>query len=286
MKEIIEWLIRIEDLAGEFYSKSAIYFETDETMFRFLKMAFEDEVWHYNVLNSAKLKLDQQKMPVAAISISEEIYLRIENSFHLNLKRLMEKTLTKEQVLDCIAETEFSEWNKIFLYVVESLKNEICEFSIVAAKIQGHLGRTQNFLELFPYGVKKLKELTNLEKVFTENILVVEDDDVLSHLMSSLLEEIGNVDSAQNGQHALEKLKEKYYKLIVSDISMPEMDGIEFYNTAVSEYKGLHNRFLFSSGFIDKENEMFFKENNITFLPKPCDIEVVLHHASRILNQP
>ncbi len=286
MREIIDWLIGIEKLAGDFYIESSTYFEDDKTMHSFLKEAFEDELWHLDTMNSARLQLDQLNSYEAAISISDEFKLRIEGPVRLHLNRLMEKTLTKEQTLDCIAETEFSEWNKIFLYVVNSLKGETDQFNIAAAKIQGHLGRTRNFLESSAYGVKKLKELANLEAVFTENILVVEDDAVLSHLMSSLLEDIGNVDIAVNGEQALEKLKAKYYKLIVSDISMPKMDGIELYKTAVKKYKNLHNRFLFNSGFVDEENEKFFKENNITILPKPSDIDIVLNQASRILNQP
>lgn len=286
MLELIEWLMKVERLALEFYREASEYYKEDETMYSFLKLAREDETMHYNTLERARSEIVNENAVTADISISRENQRQIENLFILNLERLLEKTLTQEQFLDCIAETEFSEWNKIFCYVVNSLKKEIHQFEVTAAKIQGHLGRTQIFLESFPYGAKKLKEIINLERVFVENILIVEDDDVLSELMSSLLEDIGNVELAYDGRQALEKLAGKYYKLIITDVKMPEMDGIELYNAAVEKYHNLRNRFVFTSGFIDEENRAFFSENDITVVQKPADVGDILYHASRILSQP
>ncbi len=286
MLELIEWLLRIETLALDFFSEAAEYYKEDEMMYSFLKGAKADEELHCQIMEQAKLEVDHENPPAADISVSSENRFQIENLFRINLVRLREKTLTREQLLDCIAETEFSEWNKVFYYVVNSLKSELHQFQFTAAKIQGHLGRTQIFLESFPYGAKKLSEIIDLEKVFIENILVVEDDTVLADFMSSLLEEIGNVDVASHGKQAMAKLAEKYYKLIVSDIKMPEMDGIELYKAAVEKYGTLHNRFIFTSGFVDEENRAFFKENNLKVLPKPADIDDILHYASQILNQP
>jgi CheY-like chemotaxis protein len=286
MEELIDWLIKIEKLAGDFYYEAAEYFKEDQTLKKFLMDSTDDESWHFHIMGSAKTQLSQITIPDPDILISDIVKDRIEKPFSENLSRLRNNELTIEHLLDCVAEAEFSEWNKIFLYVVNVLKEEIHQFRIAAAGIQGHLGRVEVFLKSFPYGAKRLKEITNLEKVFVENILIVDDARSNLELMCAILEEVGNVDGVFNGLQGLEKMKDKYYKLVVSDIDMPGMNGIEFYKAAIQEYPNLKNRFIFMSGHVDDERTAFFKENGVTFFPKPCDIDKVLDAAINIINQP
>lgn len=286
MEAIVDWLIEVEKLAGDFYFEATDYFKGETDLNGFLKAATEDEAWHFHIMGSAKAQMSARGVRTADYHITEETRQRIEKPFRVNIDRLKSGTITKENLLECVAETEYSEWNKIFLYAVNSLKEEFHQFRIAAAKIQGHLGRIERFLKKTPYGIEKLKEFARLETVFTENILVLEDNDINLELMCSLLEDVGNVDGAVNGIEGLEKLKTKYYKLIVSDINMPEMDGIAFYKKAVQEYPNLQNRFLFTTGFLDNESRKFFRERGITVLQKPCDIDDILEASDDILHLP
>ena len=60
------------------------------------------------------------------------------------------------------------------------------------------------------------------------NILIVEDDKELSMLFQKVLEKSGyQVKSASDGAQALEVLDREYIDLIISDIMMPVMDGLE-----------------------------------------------------------
>lgn len=62
----------------------------------------------------------------------------------------------------------------------------------------------------------------------TLNILVAEDDKVNQLVISRLLEDHHHqVELANNGVEAVQKFKSKHYDLILMDIQMPEMDGIE-----------------------------------------------------------
>lgn len=59
-------------------------------------------------------------------------------------------------------------------------------------------------------------------------ILVVEDVKLNQLLMKTLLEEGGfDMDIAENGKVAIEKLKENQYDVILMDLQMPEMNGFE-----------------------------------------------------------
>lgn len=59
-------------------------------------------------------------------------------------------------------------------------------------------------------------------------ILVVDDDSLVRDFLSEALSRIGFwVDLASTGEEALEKIKKEDYDIILSDIRMPNMDGME-----------------------------------------------------------
>ena len=62
----------------------------------------------------------------------------------------------------------------------------------------------------------------------TNRILIVDDEEAIREVVSSLLEAQGyQTSTAGNGREALEALKEKPFDLVLSDMVMPEMDGLE-----------------------------------------------------------
>lgn len=62
-----------------------------------------------------------------------------------------------------------------------------------------------------------------------KKILVVDDEENTRLALSRLLTQEGfQVDSVSNGYEALNYLREKEVNLIVTDINMPEMNGITF----------------------------------------------------------
>jgi len=66
---------------------------------------------------------------------------------------------------------------------------------------------------------------TDLNKL---NVLVVDDNETNHIVMSSLLDGVvGKIYSAFNGQEALDTLKIEHVDLVLMDIHMPVMDGIE-----------------------------------------------------------
>ncbi|MEQ8582881.1 MAG: response regulator transcription factor [Marinoscillum sp.] len=69
------------------------------------------------------------------------------------------------------------------------------------------------------------------------NILLIDDHPMIRdaiRLYFSTNEEIEILDEANNGQEALQKLKEKTFDLIITDMAMPDMNGMEFL-TALQE---------------------------------------------------
>jgi two-component system response regulator AtoC len=55
----------------------------------------------------------------------------------------------------------------------------------------------------------------------------------MRHMMTALLGRSGyRIDTAENGRVALQKVQEKVYDFILCDLKMPEMDGLEFLDSA------------------------------------------------------
>lgn len=71
-------------------------------------------------------------------------------------------------------------------------------------------------------------------------ILVVDDD---SHLLGLLTETLGAIgytaEDAKSAKEALTKLAESKFHLIISDIKMPEMDGLSLLERIRENYPGL-----------------------------------------------
>lgn len=60
------------------------------------------------------------------------------------------------------------------------------------------------------------------------NILLVEDEETLRWALQTLLEKAGrSVTAVSNGREASQALKKTHFDLVITDIVMPEKDGIE-----------------------------------------------------------
>ncbi|MBN2844117.1 MAG: response regulator [Sedimentisphaerales bacterium] len=62
----------------------------------------------------------------------------------------------------------------------------------------------------------------------TVRVLIADDDDVNLKLTIKLLTKAGyDTDTAHNGQEAIEKLQQQNYDVVLMDMQMPVMDGLE-----------------------------------------------------------
>ena len=80
-----------------------------------------------------------------------------------------------------------------------------------------------------------------------KNILIVDDVEDVRVGMASILEsDVRMVHTAANGLEGLEELKKLPFDLVISDILMPKMDGVEFASAALELYPGI--KFILISG--------------------------------------
>ena len=79
----------------------------------------------------------------------------------------------------------------------------------------------------------------------------MDDVESIRDLVAGILEPYGRVDLARDGLEALGMLKNHYYKAIVTDLSMPNLDGLGLFRRALEIHPGIAGRFIFLSGDTD-----------------------------------
>lgn len=107
----------------------------------------------------------------------------------------------------------------------------------------------------------------------TYRIMVVEDEEELQHLMTDALSPYFEVRCYRNGQDACNNLDSCDWDLIISDLRMPEMDGMEFFQEIKRRCPNLVRRFIFVTGdTYDREVKHFLEDSGVPFIRKPFRI--------------
>ncbi|MDJ0878505.1 MAG: sigma-54 dependent transcriptional regulator [Halieaceae bacterium] len=107
-------------------------------------------------------------------------------------------------------------------------------------------------------------------------ILVVEDDDALREALGDTLELAGYaVTSVRNGREALAQLADIRPQLILSDVQMPEMDGLELLKTCRAQHPDAP--FVLMTAFGDVEIAVdAMRRGAADFLAKPFEADALL----------
>lgn len=116
-------------------------------------------------------------------------------------------------------------------------------------------------------------------------ILLVEDEDSMVTLIKYNLEQAGyQFASVKNGKLAIEFCKKQKPDLIVSDISMPEMDGYELREELIKIEEFRDIPFIFLTAKTQSDDKFRGIQLGVNhFLIKPFEPELLLLTISNIL---
>jgi two-component system, cell cycle response regulator len=82
--------------------------------------------------------------------------------------------------------------------------------------------------------------MTEAPQYLYRDILVVDDEQSIRDLLSEALERLGHrVEKASDGFEAIKKLEEGKFSIVITDIIMPRMDGMELISSIVKNHKGI-----------------------------------------------
>ncbi|MEX0723463.1 MAG: response regulator [Gracilimonas sp.] len=124
------------------------------------------------------------------------------------------------------------------------------------------------------------------ESAVEENILIVEDNADFRSFLTMILNSRYEVTVAKNGKEALKKIEESTPDLIISDVMMPGMNGLEFVNSLRGKKQFKHLPVIFLSAK-NKETDM---ETGLStgadaYLTKPIRSNMLLAQVEAVLRR-
>jgi len=104
------------------------------------------------------------------------------------------------------------------------------------------------------------------------SILFVEDDAEVRDSMARYLgRRVDKVHTAQNGVDGLSSFREQHPDLVISDIRMPEVDGMQIYDFLKT--KQMESRIVVvTADPFSEDVALFLKETRIKYLKKPFEL--------------
>lgn len=286
MNKLAAELQVIEDKAAAFYHAMAIHFQKDPVVAAALSNLAKDEEAHSEIMKVVALLMPEEGKLPSSLESAHLTQSAICSSIDTCLAMAQAGDLTLRQLGETVSDIEFSEWNSLFFYAINTFKDISHECRMAAIQLQGHIRRVREFLDQLPIDKDVRVRLRNLPPLWTENILVIDDTESVRELLRAALCMMGKVDVASDGVEGLEKIRRQYYALIVSDITMPGYDGIELFQKAYQQFPSIRRRFLFFSGRVSDDQVSFIRSHNLQLMSKPADLREIRTKASALLAAP
>ncbi|SRR5579859_7463717 len=105
------------------------------------------------------------------------------------------------------------------------------------------------------------------------NILLVEDSDEVSCITVEYLHALGHeVVAVSEAEKAIVQLKEKPFEIVMTDIGLPGMSGIELARTLAKDYPTLPVVIASGYGAVNVESLLGKRTRTVLVLSKPYDL--------------
>jgi len=116
----------------------------------------------------------------------------------------------------------------------------------------------------------------------TMKILVVDDEAPVRDILKKGLSQMGgfSVEVAQNGREAIEKIENDVFDLVLTDMKMPEMDGLELLKTIKGTWPDTMVILITAYGSIETAVEAMKMGAN-DYITKPIDLNELFIHISK-----
>ena len=105
-----------------------------------------------------------------------------------------------------------------------------------------------------------------------KRFLIVDDDKGIRNLMTLLVDrryKSSQIECASNGKDAVDMAVNGDFDLIISDIDMPFMDGIEFHSSLKALDRNKAERMLLVSGNVYRDHLKYIQEEGLKYMEKP-----------------
>lgn len=284
MSDIITWLIGVETSAATLYEDAAIVFREDEDFSRFLSVMAQEEREHEKLLQEASAAISDEEMKNASFHFDDHFRNKIEAPFNRALRLLRDKILTQNAMVSVLAEAEFSEWNEVLIYTLDLLNvlgHEIQQFIL---DIEKHRMRAKEYIASLPDGDSILQRVRRLPPPGSKRVLIVESNHSVARMLEALSGEQVEVFIASNGHEGISFIRQGHFDLIVSEIELPIMSGVEMFKQALEKDSTIGSRFVFFTGTENKEYLEFVRSSTALMLTKPSPVKLICEMMNDVLD--
>jgi PAS domain S-box-containing protein len=157
---------------------------------------------------------------------------------------------------------------------------------IMVVSFPGEGTRFEVRLPLFEEARRAKQENTSVPAVLVEpaRVLVVEDEERVRSLLSETFEAAGHtVVQASDGAVALKRLEEEEFELVISDIGLPEVSGLQVARWIKTNRPALP--VILATGWIEMITPADYEQGRIdAVFKKPYAVKEILERASELLN--
>jgi two-component system NtrC family sensor kinase len=128
--------------------------------------------------------------------------------------------------------------------------------------------------------VGEVADLTGTE------VLIVDDEESIREALSDILEHDGfKVETARDGHEAMNALDRKRFSLLITDIRMPGVGGMDFYHSILKKHPYLKDKVIVVTGDIfSKEIKNFLAESGCPYFLKPFEPKKLSTLVHRVLS--
>ncbi len=140
--------------------------------------------------------------------------------------------------------------------------------------VESEYGKGANFYFTLPS--KKQEENNQINHTMTPTILIVEDDYASRQFLEEILQTEGlTYHMVENGNNAIEKTRQNDYKIILMDVRLPGINGIEA-TKAIREFNKKVKIIAQSAYAMEKDQKKCFSAGCNDFIAKPLDYNILV----------
>jgi signal transduction histidine kinase/DNA-binding response OmpR family regulator len=228
-----------------------------------------------NLIGNAIKFTENGRVTLTAWHVANQLFFKVKDSGIGMSKEVLDKLFSRFEQADTSISRRFG-GSGLGLYIAINLA-EMMGGDIDASSIKGE---GSVFLFYLPYRHSGIPVLPGqpgvandsiLKQQFSGNVLIAEDTPELQLLERKILESMGvTVTTVENGKEAVAQATTNHFDLILMDMQMPEMDGIEA--TRMLRQLGVDIPIVpLTANVMQKHRDAFVAEGADDFLAKPID---------------
>ncbi|SHK52824.1 hybrid sensor histidine kinase/response regulator [Tepidibacter formicigenes] len=220
-----------------------------------------------NILNNAIDAMPQGgDIHVRTYNIENNIFIEIEDTGDGIPKNILPR------IFDPFFSTKGVNGNGIGL----SVSYKIIKDHGGTIKVESNEGIGTKFIFSLPIELEEVKNIDSVNEGYNQaycKVLVVDDKIPVAMATGEILKSMGKeVDICFSGDEALQKLNKTKFNLVISDLAMPNLNGIELAQKAKEIYKDI--RFILMTGWLGDIGD--YNSDTIDYiLEKPFGIEEI-----------